>query len=43
MNFTNENGEIKFNYTFKKEGEYPFRILANGNMLLTYKIESAED
>lgn len=43
MNFTNENGEIQFNYIFKKEGEYPFKILANGIMLLTYKIESAED
>ncbi len=43
INFTNENGEIKFNYTFKKEGDYPFKILANGIMLLTYKIEAAED
>jgi transglutaminase/protease-like cytokinesis protein 3 len=43
INFTNENGEIKFSYTFKKEGEYPFKILINGIILLTYKIESAED
>jgi transglutaminase/protease-like cytokinesis protein 3 len=43
VNFTSSNGEIKFNYIFKKEGEYPFKILANGVMLLTYKIESAED
>ena len=43
VNFTSSNGEIKFNYTFKKEGEYPFKILANGNLLLTYKIEAAED
>ena len=43
INFSNSIGEIKFNYTFKKEGEYPFKILANGNELLTYKIEATED
>ncbi len=43
VNFTSSNGEIKFNYVFKREGEYPFKILANGIMLLTYKIESEED
>jgi len=43
INFTSSNDEIKFNYTFKKEGEYPFKILINGIILLTYKIESAED
>jgi len=43
INFTSSIGEIEFNYTFKKEGEYPFKILVNGNEMLTYKIESAED
>ena len=43
VNFTSSNGEIRFNYTFKKEGDYPFKILANGIMLLTYKIEATED
>lgn len=43
INFINENGEIKFNYTFKKEGDYSFKIFANGIILLTYKIESSED
>ena len=43
VNYTNNNGEIKFNYIFKKEDEYPFSILINGTKILTYKIESTED
>jgi len=42
FNFNDEEGTISFNYTFKKEGEFPVRILVDNKEILTYYIEVNE-
>ena len=42
FNFNDEGGTISFNYTFKKEGEFPVRILVDNKEILTYYIEVNE-
>lgn len=42
FNFNDENGWIEFAYTFKKEGDYPLRIFADKQLLLSYQLEIIE-
>ncbi len=42
MNFDNNNGDIKFSYTFKKEDTFPIQIVADGKIVLQYIIEVKE-
>jgi transglutaminase/protease-like cytokinesis protein 3 len=42
MNFNNNNGNISFFYTFKKEDTFPIQIVADGKVLLQYIIEVTE-
>ncbi len=42
MNFENDNGAIKFSYTFKKDDTYPIQVVINGRVILEYIVEVAE-
>ena len=42
MNFTNDAGQITFNYQFKKEEEFQLRVMVNGKVLLQYLVEVLE-
>ena len=42
MNFDNNNGEIKFAFTFKKEDSFPIQIVADGKIVLQYLVEVKE-
>jgi hypothetical protein len=42
MNFDNNNGDIKFSYTFKKEDTFPIQIVADGKIVLQYIVEVKE-
>lgn len=39
MNFTNNNGVVKFSYKFKKADSYPIKIMVDGNLLIEYLVE----
>jgi transglutaminase/protease-like cytokinesis protein 3 len=42
MNFDDNNGDIKFSYTFKKEDTFPIQIVADGKIVLQYIVEVKE-
>jgi len=42
INYTDQNGKIRFTYTFKKSLTVPFKILINGQHFLTYQIEISD-
>ena len=42
MKFNDNGGVISFDYKFKKEETYPFRILADGKEILEYMVEVNE-
>ena len=42
MNFENNNGDIQFSYTFKKEDIFPIQIVADGKIVLQYIVEVKE-
>lgn len=42
MNFSTSGGSISFTYQFKREDEFPLKIMADGVELLSYKAEVSE-
>jgi transglutaminase/protease-like cytokinesis protein 3 len=42
MNFTNDNGNVSFTYTFKKEEDFQLQVIVNGKLLLQYLVEVKE-
>ena len=42
MNFDNNSGNISFSYTFKKEDSFPIQIVADGKVLMQYKVVVTE-
>ena len=42
INYTSTGNEISFNYKFKNEDSYPFKIIIDGQDVLTYYVESSE-
>lgn len=42
MNFTDNGGEISFNYLFKKEDTFPLKIMADGREIMEYMVEVNE-
>jgi transglutaminase/protease-like cytokinesis protein 3 len=42
MNFTNDNGNVSFSYTFKKEEDFQLQVIVNGKVLLQYLVEVKE-
>lgn len=42
IRFNDNNGVVSFSYTFKRADSYPLKIVADGNELLEYYIESEE-
>ncbi len=42
MNFDDNDGNIKFSYTFKKEDTFPIQIVVDGKIVLQYIIEVKE-
>jgi len=42
INFTAKGNEIFFSYKFKKEDNYPMKIMADGKDVITYLVESSE-
>jgi Transglutaminase-like superfamily len=42
MNFTNNDGDIKFSFVFKKEDSFPIQIVVDGKIVLQYLVEVTE-
>ena len=40
--FENTNGTVSFNYSFKKEDTFPFKVMADGKIILEYLVEVNE-